>query len=637
MILLDVRDLRKHYGPEAVLDGATAEVRPGERIALVGPNGAGKSTLLKIVAGLEEADAGEVALHSSAELRYLEQQPEFAADAVVWDVAAEGLARLYDLQQRAEQIAARLAAASDEASRAELAEEYDLLQHHLHQEDAYQVEHRIERVLQGLGFSPEEFRQPVVQLSGGQQNRLLLARLLLAEPDVMLLDEPNNHLDVDAVEWLEKHLASSSAAMILVSHDRYFLDKIATRTLELFRGTLDSYAGNYSAYRRQKAERLEVQRRAYDKQQIEIAKTEDFIRRNHHGQKHAQAEDRKKKLAKIEPVEPPREIHAPPMGFPDADRTGDVALRVEHLSKRYATPLFQDLSFDVLRGERWGIVGPNGTGKTTLLKCLLGLVDPEEGKVIFGAHVRPGYFDQQLSGLADDVLVVDSVRPPNREMHEPRRRGLLARFGMTGDLVFQSIASLSGGERNRTALARLAALEANFLILDEPTNHLDLWSREALEQSLREFTGTVIFVSHDRYFVNRLADHLLVVEPGGFRVVAGDYDLYRRLVDQGMAAGDRAAVAAKAEDRDEVAAEARRGKTDKPRRKRRFPYRKPAEIEAEIFSLESEKESLQTALCDPDTLRDGDKVRTAQTRMAEIDAALAPLYEHWEEACEMNV
>ena len=283
---------------------------------MVGPNGAGKTTMLKIVAGSEEPDAGTVELAGSARIGFLEQQPEFPAGHTVWEEAHDALRDLVSLAREAERMAAELAEAEDDVERQRLGERFDHLQHELQHRDAYNLDHKIERVLGGLGFTAEAFRQTVAQLSGGQQNRLLLAKLLLEEPDLLMLDEPSNHLDLEATEWLEDFLLESDQALILVSHDRYFLDKVTDRTLELFRGTVDSYPGNYSAYQRQKAERLEVQRRTYEKQQTEIAKMEDFVRRHHYGQKHAQAEDRRKKLERIERVDPPREIAAPPMGFP---------------------------------------------------------------------------------------------------------------------------------------------------------------------------------------------------------------------------------------------------------------------------------------------------------------------------------
>ena len=635
-MLLSIRDLHKRYGPDPVLDGVTFDVRAGERIALVGPNGSGKTTILRVLAGREEPDAGTIELAGSARVGYLEQQPQFPAGHTVWDEAHDALRDLVSLARDAERLAAALAQAEDEVERRRLGERFDHLQHELHHRDAYNLDHKIERVLAGLDFPPETYRQNVEQLSGGQQNRLLLAKLLLEEPDLLLLDEPSNHLDIEATEWLESYLIDFSQALILVSHDRYFLDKVADRTLELFRGTVDSYPGNYTAYQRQKAERLEVQRRTYEKQQTEIAKMGDFVRRHHYGQKHAQAEDRRKKLERIERVEPPREIASPRMAFPEAARTGDIVLRVEHLAKAYDQPLFADLSFDILRGEKWGILGPNGSGKTTLLRCVLGRCQPDAGRVILGSGVRPGYFDQLLECLDDDTLVLEAVRPPHKEFLDQQRRDLLARFGITGDLVFQKVGSLSGGERNRVALARLSALDPNFLILDEPTNHLDLWARESLEKAIRQFEGTVLFVSHDRYFLNRVADRLLVVEPGRFRVIEGNYDTYLHLVRQGLAAGDRRggeAAGAKADAGNEAGS---RDQRNPPRRKRKFPYRKAADIEAEIADREAQIEQLHAALADPQVLRDGRRVKQIKAELEEQQAALPPLYEHWEEAAELN-
>jgi ATP-binding cassette subfamily F protein 3 len=634
MILLNVAGIVKHFGPDPVLDGVTFEVRPGEKIGLVGPNGAGKTTLLSILAGQQTADGGRVELHSSARLDYLEQQPTIEPGRTLWEEAASALSSLTALAADAERTAHELAAAVDPAEHKRLAERYERLQHELSHRDAYNIDHRIERVLEGLGFSRDNFQQPIETLSGGQHNRLLLARLLLSEPDLMLLDEPSNHLDIEATQWLERFLADSPQAMIIVSHDRYFLDKVTNRTVELFHGTVDSYTGNFSAYWRQKAQRLEVQARTYEKQQELIAKTEDFIRRNHYGQNHAQAEDRRKKLARIERVEAPREIQAPPMGFTPADRTGDIVLRVEHLAKGYDRPLFNDLSFDIQRGQRWGILGPNGSGKTTLLRCLVGEEKPDEGRVIVGTNVRIGYHDQQLRSLDCNEQVVDAIRPARKQFNEPQRRSLLARFGLVGDAVFQRVDSLSGGERSRAALAQLAADDANFLVLDEPTNHLDLWARDSLERSLLEFDGTVLLVSHDRYFLNRVVDHVLVVEPGRFREVEGNYDAYQHLVSQGLAGGGASTKAA--EEREKAGAKRPPRGEKAARPKRKFPYRKVADLEAEIFERESRVEALHAELATPEALRDGQRVRTIQAEIAAQQAALATLYPHWEEASELN-
>ncbi len=591
---------------------------------------------MKILADREEADAGTVDWVAGTSVGFLEQHPEFAQDRTLWDEAREALRELLDMNEQAEAIADRLSQTDDPAEHRRLGQRFDHLQQELHRRDGYHVDHKIERVLIGLGFEPASFQQRVSQLSGGQQNRLLLAKLLLEEPDVLLLDEPSNHLDLEATQWLEDYLVTSQQALILVSHDRYFLDRVATRTLELFCGTVDCYPGNYSAYQRQKAERLEVQRRTFERQQTEIAKMEDFIRRNQYGQKHAQAEDRRKKLQRIEPVEAPREIAPPPMRFAPPSRTGDIVIRVERLSKAFQQPLFENLTFDVLRGEKWGILGPNGSGKTTLLRCLMGECPVDSGRVVHGTGVRIGYFDQQLRCLDEDSQVVDAIRPQHKEFVEQQRRDLLARFGITGDMAFQRVDQLSGGERNRTALAMLAAADANVLILDEPTNHLDLWARDALERALRDFEGTVMFVSHDRYFLNKVADHLLVVEPGRFRVIDGNYDTYLNLVRQAKAVAEDEANQAdrsvSASQNGEAGSKASRAS----RKKRRFPYRKLADIEADIHHREDRIETLHAALTDPEILRDGARVKQTTAELEQTKLELAGLYEHWEEAAELG-
>jgi ATP-binding cassette subfamily F protein 3 len=636
-LLLNVVGITKHFGPDPILDGASFEIRAGERIGLVGPNGAGKSTLIKIVAGVESADRGEIELASNARMGYLEQHPTFSPGKTLWDEALQGLEHWVALSRESERLAQELAKPSTPKEHDRLARLFDAVQEQLRLHDAYQVDHHVERVLTGLGFRESQYQQPVESLSGGQQNRLLLAKLLLSDPDVMLLDEPSNHLDIEATEWLEAFLRNTPRAVLVVSHDRYFLDRVTDRTLELHHGTIDSFPGNFSKYWTLKAERLEVQRRIYAKQQEEIAKTEEFIRKNFYSNP-VQAKDREKKLERIERVSVPREISAPVMGFPPVKRTGDIVLRAEELSKSYDRPLFQKLTFQVQRGERWGILGPNGTGKSTLLKCLVDRVQADHGRTILGSHVHIGYFDQQLAELDEDALVVEAIRPPGKEFTEPQRRNMLARFGLTGELVFQKIGSLSGGERNRAALARLAAMDANVLILDEPTNHLDLWACDSLERSLSEFEGTVIFVSHDRYFLNKVADHLLVVEPTRFRVIEGNYETYQSMVRSGIAveavSAKRAGVTI---DDDSPTSKTPSDKPEaKPKRKRKFPYRKVPDLEQEIATREARRDELNADMIDPVVLRDGARIKSVHAELEEVEATLAKLYEHWEEAVELN-
>lgn len=662
MILLDVQAVRKQFAAEPLLESVSFQVRPGDRIGLIGPNGCGKTTLLRILAGLEEPDAGSCVVHPAAHVGFLEQQPRITPGRSLRQEAAEGLAALYAIQQEALAVAEAIAQ-SDPAERAGLCARYDHLQRELERRDAYNVEHRIDRVLEGLGFAPEALDQPAETLSGGEQSRLMLAKLLLAEPNVMLLDEPSNHLDIASTEWLEGFLVECSAALVIVSHDRWFLDKVTNRTLELLSGSIEAFAGNFSAYRRQKAERLVVARRTYEKQQEEIAKAEEFIRRNAYGQKHAQAEDRRKKLERIVRVAPPREVQPPPMVFTAARRSGDLVLRAEGLSKAFARPLFDGLTFDVTRGQRWAILGPNGSGKTTLLACLLGLTPPDRGAARFGQGVELGYYDQRLAHFDETMPAIEAVRPDQRAFDEAQRRNLLARFGLTGDRVFQPVGSLSGGERCRLALARLSAAEANFLVLDEPTNHLDLWAREALENALAAYDGAVLVVSHDRQFLQQLADHLIVLDNGRATVFEGDFETYRRMSASPDGAGPKSGTAdsgspAPASARVEKtprstsstttagsspAGTARPGanragasrRTQRPAR--RFPYRKLADLEAEILDRETRVEEVRRLLADGQTHRNGALVRQLKSELVEHQQRLATLYEHWEEAVELDL
>jgi ATP-binding cassette subfamily F protein 3 len=630
------------------LDGVSFDVRPGERIGLVGPNGCGKTTLLRILAGRAEPDGGACRVHSSVHLGFLEQQAKFEPGQTLYDEAKTALAALIALQEEAIAVSEEISQSSDPIEHKRLAARYDHLQHELLSNDAYNLDHKIRRVLDGLGFDRNHFDQPVASLSGGEQNRLMLAKLLLAEPNLMILDEPSNHLDLKATEWLEDFLLEASAALIVVSHDRYFLDKVTNRTLELFHGTVEAYQGNFSAYWRQKAERLLVQRRTFDKQKEEIEKTKDFIRRNAYGQKHAQAEDRRKKLERLEAelVAPPREIAAPAMVFPPGARGGDIVVRAENIRKSFNRPLFENLSLDVVRGQCWALLGPNGCGKTTLLRCLLGLEQPDAGNIALGQGLAVGYFDQQLAVLDDDAAVVDAVRPERKQLVAQQRRDLLARFGITGDTALQKVSSLSGGERCRAALARLSADEANFLVLDEPTNHLDIWARNALERAIKNFDGTVLLVSHDRYFLNRVADHLLVFEPGGVRVVEGNYDEYQLQLGRkteeipGKAGGKDRPKSGKAGQKSEKSppksGKQSKKSSKKSGKKRRFPFRKVSDLEDEIFIRETLVQEFQKELAQPETLRNGDKVRSITAKIAEEQEALKTLYEHWNEATELN-
>jgi ATP-binding cassette subfamily F protein 3 len=528
-----------------------------------------------------------------------------------------------------------LAKSTDEAEHKSLAARYDRLHELLSHHDAFNVDHRIEQVLDGLGFKEADYQRSVDTFSGGQQSRLMLAKLLLAAPDVMLLDEPSNHLDIDTTRWLEDYLVKQPEAMLIVSHDRYFLDRVVNKVFELHARKVASYPGNFKQYWRLRLERYEQDLKAYESQKEYIEKQEEYIRRVHYGQLHKQAASRQKQIDKIERLERPTMVESPQMHFGGVRRTGDLVLQVEDLHKAYGPKvLFKDLSFSLPRGRRMGIMGPNGSGKTTLLRALLAEEPADGGSVKLGHLVEFGYYDQQLQTLPADKPVIRAVWPESDpDTVEQGMRDLLGRFGLMGDQVYQKVGELSGGEKSRAALARLVALGVNVLVLDEPTNHLDLWACDALEQALLEFEGTCIVVSHDRYFLNRVVDLLLVLDgKGNVQVIHGNYDTYEMMRAQQLEAA--AAAPKKAEKKDAPARAG--GSQKKEKRKRKFPYRKVEEIEADIALAEEEVAELEQLMASPDLYRDGERVKETTRAFEETKARLARLYEHWEEASELG-
>jgi ATP-binding cassette subfamily F protein 3 len=634
MLLLSCSDLARGFDAEPLFEDLGFELFAGERVGLVGPNGVGKTTLLRILARLDKPDTGEIRWHAGARVALLRQQPEFAPGQTLFDEARSALAELTAAHDEMVRTAEALAIVTVEAERKTLAERYDRLNEMLRHHEAYSVDHHVEEVLDGLGFRPSDYERPVETFSGGQQSRLMLAKLLLAAPDVMLLDEPSNHLDIATTRWLENYLVQQPEAMLIVSHDRYFLDKVVTKIFEMSPTRLSSYPGNYQQYVRLRQERYEQELKAWESQREYIGKQEEYIRRVHYGQLHKQAQSRQKALDRLDRVERPTMIEAPHMQFGKVRRSGDVVLQVEDLAKGYDRPLFKDLNFTLTRGQRLGIMGANGSGKTTLLRVLLGDEAPDSGTVQRGHLVDFGYYDQHLKTLPPDKPVIRAVWPDeDADANEQRMRDLLGRFGLVGDQVYQEVNRLSGGERSRAALARLVALGVNVLVLDEPTNHLDLWACEALEQALLEFDGTAIVVSHDRYFLNRVVDVLIALEGDGeCQVVHGNFDTYERMRAMQLAAEaskpDSAAPKATTDEGNAPAA--------KVKRKRRFPYRKVEELEADIAREESHLRETERLLASPELYRERDRVKAMTADFDQTKERLAQLYEHWEEAVELN-
>ena len=628
MVVLSAQKIVRQFDVDPILNGVSFELRQGEKVGIVGPNGCGKSTLMRILVGDDTEDRGAIVKPAGTEIRLLRQQIEVQSDEPLIEVVKAGLSHLYDLQQESIDLAEAMA--DPAADFEKVHKRFDEVQAELQRHDAYELDYRVEEVLQGLGFDRSEWDRPLSSFSGGQQNRAGLGAMLLAAPDVMLLDEPTNHLDIDTVRWLEDFLLKASQAVLVVSHDRYFLDKVTTRTLEIMSGQLTDYPGNFSTYWELRNERVELLEKAHTRQQETIAKTQDFIRKNMAGQKTKQAQSRQKQLAKVERIELPADFVDLPMGFraingDGPERTGDWVVEATEVSKGFADsdPLFEDVTMKIERGSRVGIFGPNGVGKTTLLRTLLGEIDPDSGRVRLGSNVKIGYHDQKLSSVDPKTTGVEASRPHGDNSNPGKLRGLLARFGVRGDLALQKVGNMSGGERTKVALAKLAASNANVLVLDEPTNHLDFWACSALERSLREFPETVLLVSHDRYFLDHVCTHVLALRPEGWRFFEGGYSEYE--ASREREALDAIAAQPKPKSKASTPAPA------PPVRRKKFPYRKPELIEADIGRVESTIEECEMALADPDVHKDGERMRSIQTDYAHAQNELEQLMEHWEE------
>jgi ATP-binding cassette subfamily F protein 3 len=523
MPILTVTGVTQYFGAERILDDVSFAIERGEHVGLVGSNGAGKSTLLRVIAGTLQPDAGSVSRARGVRVAYLPQEPEFEGTTPLFDVMLDVFKEAVEAQELLHLIEADLAEGRNDPA---TMEEYGELQAMV-ERAGYDHRARIERVLTGLELPADLWDVPVSQLSGGQRTRANLGRTLLQEVDLLLLDEPTNHLDIPAVEWLQSYLAEQARAFIVVAHDRYLLDAVTQRTLELSNGKVTSYDAPYVRYlelRRERARRMQLE---YDAQQAHIARTEEFIRRYGAGQRYKEARGRQKQLDRLERLERPAEESTGDLKLRGPRRTGDIVLQMRDLAVGYGTtPLFR-LGHEVIvrRGEHVALIGANGTGKTTLLRTLVGEVQPVAGSFHWGAGTTLGYFAQSAQGLDEGLTVIDQIRR-TAPLDEEAARSFLGRFLFTGDDAFKPISALSGGERSRVALAKLILEEPNVLLLDEPTNHLDIASREALQSVLAQFPGTILFVSHDRYLIDSLASQLWVVRDGAVRRYAGTYSAF---------------------------------------------------------------------------------------------------------------
>ena len=629
-MLFRLSDTTKSYGGVDVLRGVSFQINPNEKVGLVGRNGAGKTTVFRIITGEEAPDSGDVVKMNGLRLGLLQQHVDFEPGETVHTAALSAFKEIHDIEAGMRDLERRME--TDHSD--EILEQYAELQIAFEHADGFTYSARAEAILMGIGFGPESWTQPTETLSGGQKNRLGMVRLLLSGSDVLLLDEPTNHLDVNAVEWLEGFLRIFDKAYVVISHDRYFLDRTSDRIIEIDNGRAVSYKGNYSKFVVERELRREQQQREYENQQALIAKTQEFIRRNLEGQKTKQAKSRRNMLERLERVDAvASEKHGGNFGLKKVDRTGNNVLTVEDLDIGYGSKeLAGNLNFSLMRGEVLGIIGGNGTGKTTLLKTILGQLRELGGKVHWGTKTNIGYYTQNLDDLDPRNEVIQEIRRVAPLADSGELRGFLSRFLFFGDDVFKRVSDLSGGEKGRLALAKLIYSRKNVLVLDEPTNHLDIPSREALEAALDEYDGTIITVSHDRFFLDKIATQILAFEDGRVDVFNGNYTEYHDWRDAqttgpGLSADTgRARVVTTPDSTDVSGSASNLSKNQRERLEKRI-----AAIETEIARLEGDVARLTDEMALPDVAADYARSQKISQKIAAVQAEIHRLYEEWGE------
>ncbi|NLY43267.1 MAG: ABC-F type ribosomal protection protein [Clostridiaceae bacterium] len=642
MIIFSCSNISKSFGLDKVLEDVSFHIQDKERVGLVGVNGAGKSTLFKIIVGEVVPDSGELYLSRDVTIGYMAQNYIVDSEKSIWDELLEIFAPLIEMEQEIKALEHEMEKTAPGPELNRLIRQHAELCELFKEKNGYGYTSHIRAVLMGLGFKDEQFVLPIKHLSGGQKTRVALAKLLLQNPRLLLLDEPTNHLDIESIEWLENFLSSYSGSVFIISHDRFFLDKVVNKIIELEKGKSTVYMGNYSFYVKRKEELRQQQWKEYTLQEKEIARIQAIIeqqRRWNRERNIRAAESREKSLEKMKRVEKPGELPEPiRFTFETRIKSGNDVLSVENLSKSYGNNhLFHNIEFSIRKGDRVFLLGGNGTGKTTLFKILLNKVDCDSGTIRWGTNVVPGYYDQEQSDIDIDNTVIDEVWDANPEMTQTEIRNALAAFLFQGDDVFKTISTLSGGEKGRVALVKLMLSKANLLILDEPTNHLDIPSREALENALSDYEGTLFVISHDRYFINKIATRIFELTPNGIIEYLGNYDYYAEKKRQkSMSAGQN--VEKKQSSRGE---EDSSGKQEYLRQKEkkaneRRIQRRISMIEEEIYNCENEIEDMEQQLCSPEIYSDHEKVLELTNKISELKEKLGELYNEWEELQELQ-
>ncbi|MCQ2509926.1 MAG: ABC-F family ATP-binding cassette domain-containing protein [Lachnospiraceae bacterium] len=636
-MILSCQGVYKSFATTEILHDINFHIEEHEKAALIGVNGAGKSTLLKIITGEYSADQGQVILSRGKTLGYLAQHQDITGDKTIYEEVLEAKQYVLDMEVKLRTMEETMKHLSGEELE-NMMESYTRLTHTFELENGYAVQSEVVGVLKGLGFEEHEFDRKLESLSGGQKTRVALGRLLLTKPDVLLLDEPTNHLDMSSIQWLETYLLNYQGAVLIVSHDRYFLDRIVTRVIELENGKSMMFLGNYTAYNEKKAIVRRSQLNAYLNQQKEIQHQEEVITKlkSFNREKSIKrAESREKMLEKVEVLDKPQEVHADMrIHLTPRITSGNDVLTVTGLTKKYPPlTLFEDQDFIIHRGERVAIIGNNGTGKTTILKIINGLVNADAGECKLGSRVQIGYYDQEHQVLNMNKTIFEEISDAYPTMTQTQIRNVLASFLFTNEDVFLPIKNLSGGERGRISLAKLMLSNANFLILDEPTNHLDITSKEILEEALKEYTGTVLYVSHDRYFINQTATRIMDLTNGKLVNYIGNYDYYMEKKDELTAiyAPDETASAS-ASTETAAALDWKAQKEEQARlRKKENELKK---VEKRISELEDRDKAIDEEFNLPETGTNLPRCQELSKEKAKITEELEELYEKWEELAE---
>ena len=636
-MILSCQGISKSFGEKVILEDASFHIEEREKAALIGNNGAGKTTLLRIIMEEIHADAGQVVLAKDKRIGYLAQYQDVQGHLSVYEELLSTKQYIIDMEERLRAMEVQMKNASgEELDR--LMNSYTRLTHEFELENGYAYKSELMGVLNGLGFTEEDFTKQVATLSSGQKTRVALGKLLISKPDILLLDEPTNHLDMESIAWLETYLLNYPGAVFIVSHDRYFLDKVVTKVIEIDAGQVRMYAGNYSAYAEKKAQLRDAQYKAYLNQQREIKHQEAVIvklKSFNREKSIKRAESREKMLNKIQRIDKPIEVQSQMrLSLEPRVVSGNDVLTVEDLAKSFPQQkLFSNISFQIKRGERVALIGNNGTGKTTMLKILNGLLDADAGSFSLGAKVQIGYYDQEHHVLHAEKTIFEEISDTYPTLTETQIRNMLAAFLFTGDDVFKVISSLSGGERGRVSLAKLMLSEANFLILDEPTNHLDIASKEILEEALNSYTGTVLYVSHDRYFINQTATRILDLTNQSVVNYIGDYDYYLEKKEELTEKYAPTAQEATEEVNEETPSEGKltwqQQKEEQARKRKQENELK--KVEKRIEELETRDKEIDDTLVLPDVCTNVGRCAELSREKDKIQAELEELYEKWEE------